>query len=116
MSAEDPVMRALREIDRILRSYDIQDSFLRELISWREHEPERFSQEVRSNDLWGGAGSISDISLRSMRPERERAPGDERLLDAALADLAEALDAEGMATEEIRARGALFRRSAERTR
>jgi hypothetical protein len=115
MTAEDRVMRALREMDRILRSYDIQKTFLRELMSWREHEPERFRQEVRTNSFWGGAGSISDISLRSRRPERERALEDQRLLDAALADLAEALDADGMATEGIRARGGLLRRSAERS-
>jgi hypothetical protein len=114
--SQDRILRALRELDRILGSYGIHHSLLRELMLWREQEPERFRQDVTSNVLWGGAGSISDISFRSMRPGDERAPEDQRLLDSALADLAEALDAEGMANDSVRATGALLRRSVERGR
>jgi hypothetical protein len=118
MSEEDQIKRALTEIDRILASYGmhVKSQFVRELITWYEQEPERFRQEVGSNILWGGAGSISDISLRSIKPGDERAREDDRRLWLALADLAEALDAEGMATESAVSRAASFRRSNEGNR
>src|SRR5919108_4121891 len=108
MNEGNRIIQALTEIDRILASYGLDDPLPRQLIAWYEQEPERFRQEVNSNDLWGGAGSISDISLHSIRPEDQRVEADQRRLDAALADLAEALQAEGMASESALARAASF--------
>jgi hypothetical protein len=83
----------------VLSDHDLEDPLIHELITWRKHEPERFRQEVLSNTLWIGAGSICDLYLPEIRPGDERTREDQRRLRSALMRLAQALEAEGIADE-----------------
>jgi hypothetical protein len=106
------VKRGLTQLEAVLVAYSLHfhAGFVRDLIHWYEQEPERFRQEVLSNDLWGGAGSISDLSLTGFRPSDERAREDQRRLRSAIIHLAEGLEAEGLADERALGVAATFRR------
>src|SRR5438093_6858183 len=105
--------RALREVRAILAAYGIDDPFIDQLISWHDSEPERFRQEVVSNELWGGAGSLSDLYLPEIASNQARAREDDRRLRHALLELAIALQAEGITDERIQRRAATFQQWAD---
>ncbi len=88
------ILQTLEEMESLLRSHDLKEfaDNIRGIAA--QDNPAVFAQEISSFAVWGGNGSIVDVTLSD--------PIDERRFNELIVDLAEALDQLGIGTERSR--------------
>lgn len=113
MMSEDEITASLHEIASILGKYDVGPlDYVLDLIQLWPDEPERFRESALDNVIWGGAGSLCDVSLRSLA-QGDDVVADDRHFVSAIVRLGEALESAGLADKQVRERTDLFRTVAE---
>src|SRR5688500_15742734 len=114
MLERNDIAAALTEISTLLRKYDAGPAdYIAYLMDLSQGETERFREAVLDNIMWGGAGSLCDVSFSSLNPGAEGVP-DTRRLRRAIIQLVDGLDRAGMADDRVRDRGSLFREMEQR--
>jgi hypothetical protein len=114
MPDDQEIFGALEEILTLLRKYGAgQAEYVAELLELLSGSRERFRESVLDNAVWGGAGSLVDVSLWSIRQDDE-AMRDHRRLIAAILRLAEGLRNAGLADDRVLERAALLSKIKER--
>lgn len=114
MPDDEEITAALDEILILLRKYDVgQAEYVSELVDLYSGERERFRESVLDNAVWGGAGSLIDVSLRSIRHD-DQGVSDDRRLRQAILRLAEGLRNAGLADDRVSERADLLREMNER--
>jgi hypothetical protein len=114
MPDDQEISGALEEVLTLLRKYGAgQADYVAELLELLSVSRERFRESVLDNAVWGGAGSLIDVSLWSVRQDDE-AMRDDRRLVAAILRLAETLRNAGLADDRVLERAALLSKINER--
>ena len=113
MRDDQEISGALEEVLILLRKYGAgQAEYVAELLELLSVSRERFRESVLDNAVWGGAGSIVDVSLWSIGQDDEAMRDDRRLI-AAILRLAEALRNAGLADERVLERAILLSKTNE---
>jgi hypothetical protein len=104
------IRSTLEEIVTLLQKYDRGPAdYVLELIRLWPDEPDHFRELALANEVWGGAGSLCDVSLRSI-DEDDDAVADDRHLRQAIIRFGEGLESTGQADARVRETTELLRR------
>ncbi len=100
--SDDGIGSALAEIATLLQKYRLGPlSAVVELARLWPDEIEQFRELALDDVIWGGAGSLCDTSLLSVRHD-DAAFADQRRLWEAIIRLGEGMDALGLADDRVR--------------
>ena len=88
------ISNLLAEMETLLRRHDFADFADRLSVIGSTQNSIEFAAQVQSLDIWGGTGSIVDVTLGD--------PFEERRFNELIVDLAEALDQLGIGTPRSR--------------
>jgi hypothetical protein len=88
------ILNTLGEMERMLRSHGFPELGGRVARLAAEEDATVFAAQICSMEVWGGAGSIVDVTLNDLN--------DDRRFNELIVDLAEALDQLGLGTPRTR--------------
>lgn len=107
------MIEELRALERLLRKYTYtgQAGYVARLLQMYNGDRGQFFRALKSNSMWGGAGSVCDVILGAGLRQESESRRDQREFHLALIKVAEALERQGQSDDRIRGRLEIDRKS-----